>query len=83
MRSDGRGRERHSAAGGPTVGRRGPGRRRRGERGWRDTGARKRAPAERVVRQAAAAAARSADSIVLISSIVMVIGPTPPGTGVM
>ncbi len=31
----------------------------------------------------AAAAARSADSSVLISSIVIVIGPTPPGTGVM
>lgn len=41
-----------------------------------------RAPAGQRQRQAAAAA-RSVDSIVLISSIVMVIGPTPPGTGVM
>lgn len=51
--------------------------------GWRGAGALNRAPAGQRQCQAAAAAARSADSIVLISSIVIVIGPTPPGTGVM
>lgn len=51
--------------------------------GWRGVGALNRAPAGQRQCQAAEAAARSADSIVLISSIVIVIGPTPPGTGVM
>ena len=37
----------------------------------------------RPVQQAQAASARSADSSVLTISMVMVIGPTPPGTGVM
>lgn len=53
------------------------------ECGWRGVGALNRAPAGQRQCQAAEAAARSADSIVLISSIVIVIGPTPPGTGVM
>lgn len=59
----------------------------RGERHSRGAAERRPAGSRRahapVGRGQAAAAARSADSSVLISSIVIVIGPTPPGTGVM
>lgn len=59
----------------------------RGERHSREAAERRPAGSRRAHAPAgmgqAAAAARSADSSVLISSIVIVIGPTPPGTGVM